>query len=79
MYIFIIIDQQLPSDQRSLNYIKQLESKVKELEEEKYKLSKKIVQDDKIEQKINNWNADGSFPVSLFNLNLMDLLFYYLK
>jgi len=47
-----------------LNYIRQLETKVKELEEEKIKLSKKIVQEEKIDQKINNWNADGSFPVS---------------
>jgi len=49
-----------------LNYIRQLEAKVKELEEEKIKLSKKMIQEEKIDQKINNWNTDGSFPVSYF-------------
>lgn len=65
-YVFIVIDQNLPPDQRSLNYIRQLEAKVKELEEEKSKLSKKMIQEEKIDQKINNWNTDGSFPVSYF-------------
>lgn len=55
-------DQNLPPDQRSLNYIRQLEAKVKELEEEKTKLSKKMIQEEKIDQNINNWNTDGSFP-----------------
>lgn len=58
------LDQHLPTDQRSLNYIQQLETKVKELEEEKKQLTKKIIQEEKIDQKINNWNADSSFPVS---------------
>lgn len=49
-----------------MNYIRQLEAKVKELEEEKNKLSKKMIQEEKIDQKINNWNTDGSFPVSCF-------------
>lgn len=62
----LFIDQHLPLDQRSLNYIRQLEAKVKELEDEKYKLSKKIIQEDKIDQKINNWNTDSSFPVIFF-------------
>lgn len=61
---FIFIDQPLPPDQRTLNYIRQLEAKVKDLEEEKSILSKKITHEDKIDQKINTWNADGSFPVS---------------
>jgi len=47
-----------------LNYIRQLEAKVKELEEEKIKLSKKMIQEEKNDQKIDNWNTDGSFPVS---------------
>lgn len=55
-------DQHLPPDQRSLNYIRQLEAKVKELEEEKNKLSKKIIQGEKIDQTISNWNADSTFP-----------------
>lgn len=62
--LFFFIDQHLPPDHRSLNYIRQLEAKVKELEEEKNKLSKKIIKDEKIDQKINNWNAEGTFPVS---------------
>jgi len=54
-------EQHLPLDQRSLSYIRQLETKVKELEEEKNVLSTKI-KDGKNDQKINNWNADdGSF------------------
>lgn len=61
-----ILDQNIPPDQRSLNYIRQLETKVKELEEEKNKLSKKIIQEEKMDQKLNNWNGDGSFPVSIF-------------
>lgn len=63
---YTFIDQHIPPDQRSLNYIRQLEAKVKELEEEKNKLSKRIIQEEKIDQKINNWNADGSFPASHF-------------
>lgn len=58
----MIIDQHLPPDQRSLNYIRQLEAKVKELEEEKNKLSKTLVQEEKTDTK--NWNADSSLPVS---------------
>jgi len=60
-----------------------LEAKVKELEEEKNKLSKKIIQDEKIDQKINNWNADSAFPVSSFyyfnfmnQCNSMCIIFY---
>lgn len=49
-----------------MNYIRQLEAKVKELEDEKNKLSKKIIQEEKNDQKISNWNADSSFPVSNF-------------
>lgn len=67
MFFFMIIDQHLPPDQRSLNYIRQLEAKVKELEEEKNKLSKTLVQEEKIDTKNNNWNADSSFPVSYLN------------
>lgn len=40
---------------------------MKELEDEKNKLSKKIIQEENIDQKISNWNADGSFPVSIFS------------
>ncbi|VVC27031.1 Hypothetical protein CINCED_3A010272 [Cinara cedri] len=61
-------DQHILPDQRSFNYIRQLEAKVKELEEEKNKLSKTIIQEEQIDQKINNWNADNSFPVSCFSI-----------
>lgn len=63
--MFLDQHQQLPPDQRSLNYIRQLEAKVKELEEEKNKLSKKIIQEEKIDQKITNWNAENTFPVRI--------------
>jgi len=78
-YVFIVIDQNLPPDQRSLNYIRQLEAKVKELEEEKSKLSKKMIQEEKIDQKINNWNTDGSFPVSRFRFCAEQRMFCLIK
>jgi len=78
-YVFIVIDQNLPPDQRSLNYIRQLEAKVKELEEEKIKLSKKMIQEEKIDQKINNWNTDGSFPVSYFGFCVEQRMFCLIK
>jgi len=78
-YVIIVIDQSLPPDQRSLNYIRQLEAKVKELEEEKTKLSKKMIQEEKIDQKINNWNTDGSFPVSYFRFCAEQRMFYLIK
>lgn len=78
-YEFIVIDQNLPPDQRSLNYIRQLEAKVKELEEEKTKLSKKMIQEEKIDQKINNWNTDGSFPVSCFRFCAEQRMFCLIK
>jgi len=62
-----------------LNYIRQLEAKVKELEEEKNKLSKKMIQEEKIDQKINNWNTDGSFPVSCFTFCAEQRMFSLIK
>lgn len=65
-FIFLVLEQHLPLDQRSLSYIRQLETKVKELEEEKNVLSTKI-KEGKNDQKINNWNADdGSFSLTYF-------------
>lgn len=64
--VFIFVAPQLSLDQRSLNYIRQLEAKVKELEEEKNKFSKKSILEEKSDQKVNNWSADASFPVSYF-------------
>jgi len=62
----LVLEQHLPLDQRSLSYIRQLETKVKELEEEKNVLSTKM-KEGKNDQKINNWNADdGSFSVTYF-------------
>lgn len=70
LYVYLLqlffVDPQLPPDQRSLNYIRQLEAKVKELEEEKNKFYKQIIHEEKNDQKINIWNADASFPVSCY-------------
>jgi hypothetical protein len=52
---------------------------VKELEDEKNKLSKKITQEEKIDQKISSWNADGSFPVSIFLYYILINVWYLIK
>ncbi|XP_050424298.1 coiled-coil domain-containing protein 85C isoform X2 [Adelges cooleyi] len=58
-------DQNVLPDQRSINYIRQLEAKVKELEDEKNKNFKKLNEDEKINDKqIINWNVEGLFPLT---------------
>ncbi|XP_050549152.1 coiled-coil domain-containing protein 85C isoform X2 [Daktulosphaira vitifoliae] len=57
-------DENTQLDQRSLSYIRQLEAKIKELEE-KNNLSKKLNQDEKNnDKKQNNWNLENSFQMT---------------
>jgi len=38
-----------------------------------------MIQEEKIDQKINNWNTDGSFPVSYFRFCAVRRIFCFIR